>query len=183
MNLNVIVERMETWRPAVRTPRAWQGLLALGVLLLAADLIGMGTFIRYMGGLFNDQPQTGLQAVLFAASVTLTIAAGQIGFWALHTGRIEAFAGRDVFVVFVALGALLNVVANFLYLVNDTPTTENLPTAIDRALASPWGVGSLIIYAFLAVLVSLVPEYLLVLAFNLKRAAEDAASPAVATPV
>ena len=182
MNVSGIVERVETWRP-IKAPRAWQALLALGVLLLAADLLGLGTFIRYMGGMFNDQPQAAVQAILFAASVTLTITAGQIGFWALHTGRVEAFAGRGVFVAFVALGALLNVVGNFLYLVAGAPTTENLPAAIGRALVTPWGVMSLVIYAFLAVLVSLVPEYLLVLAFNLKRASEDEQSPAVATPV
>lgn len=170
MNLSAVVEQVETWRPAVRMPRAWQGLMALGLLLLAADLLGLGTFIRYLGGLFNEQPQAGLQAILFAASVSLTIAAGQIGYWAVHTGRVESFAGRRVFGVFIFLGAVLNVVGNFVYLVAGAPTTDNLPAAVDRAMSSPWGVATLVIYAFLALLVSLVPEYLLVLTLGLKQA-------------
>lgn len=172
MNLSEISERMQGWRVPARTPRAWQGLLALSLLLLAADMIGLGGFLRHLGGRLGGpagQSPGWFAATLFAASLTLTLAAGQIGYWALHTGRVERFAGRNIFVAFVAVGAALNVAGNFLYLTAGQPTAENLQTAIGDAAATPWGVLFLVIYALLALLLSLLPEYLLVLAFNLRR--------------
>jgi hypothetical protein len=173
MAMDMLIERTREWRATIKPLRPWQGLLALALLLLMVDLIGLTRFISDVAVAIDSQSQHGLQNLLFAVSITLTITAGQIGFWALFTGRVESFTHRRIFVAFNLLGGLLNVVGIFLPLVAGTPTADNFMAAIENVANNALNLVFIAIYAMLAIIVSLVPEYLLVSSVNLKEAQED----------
>lgn len=168
MNYSEKAQGILVWWYRIKPSNWWPMVFILGLFLLLVDLFGTLAFVRGLPGLTNSLQVPSLGITLIATSIALLSTAMQVTFW--HA-QVQGKKPNIIDTVFFILLICLNVLAGMAVLVNGgyELSRVHLDNALQQAFSDGVGILILVTFTIIAVTLSILPDYLVVLAIKMRQ--------------